>query len=211
ASHDLKAPLRSIRNLSEWLKEDIGSTIPPENQQQLTLIIERIDRMDALLNALLNYARAGRSHQSREWLDTKALLREIIDILSPPQEIAIHLSPSLPRVWGSRLALTQVFINLISNAIKYGCVDQRGKITISAQEQPDCYEFTVADKGPGIAPSHHDRIFGIFERLQNPNESTGTGIGLAIIKRIVETEGGSVRIESSPGTGSAFIFTWRKS
>ena len=211
ASHDLKAPLRSIRNLSEWLQDDIGNSIPLENQQQLSLIIERIDRMDALLNALLNYARAGRIHQAREYIDLGSLLREIVDILSPLPGVEICLMPRLPKLWGNRLALTQVFINLISNAIKYGCDGQRGKIAVLAQEFPDRYKFTVSDHGPGIDPSHHDRIFGIFERLQNPNESTGTGIGLAIVKRIVEAEGGKIWVESEPGQGAAFSFTWCKS
>lgn len=210
ASHDLKTPLNSIHNLAEWLQEDLGSIAPPESQQHLELLTNRINRMQRLIDALLSYARVGRMRESLERVNTRELLLELINMLSPPSNITINLIPPFPVFQTNELALNQVFSNLIANAIKYGCVDQRGNISISVTEYQDYYKFIVADDGPGIPPFHHEKIFGIFETLQDMAETSSTGIGLAIVKRLVETEGGSIWVESDLGEGTTFYFTWPK-
>ncbi len=215
-SHDLKAPLRGIHNLSQWLQEDLGDIIPPDNQNQLRLLGNRVTLMETLINDLLDYSRAGRVKQPPERVDVAELVREVVSILTVPPGIVIRVATKLPTFQVRRVMLSQVFANLISNAIKYGCVKGQGEITISAWEQLDGYRFAIADKGPGIAPADQAKIFGVFETLQS-NQSTvletgtvvSTGIGLAIVKRLVRAEGGKIWVESDVGAGATFSFTWK--
>ncbi|MGB3615991.1 MAG: PAS domain-containing protein [Elainellaceae cyanobacterium] len=216
-SHDLKAPLRGIQNLSQWLQEDLGDLIPPENQKQLKLMASRVTLMETLISDLLQYSRAGRVKQPPEQVNLGELLTEIVSTLTVPLGITVRFTLPLPTVWARRVMLSQVFANLISNAIKYGCIDGRGEITISAWEEDNSYRFAVADNGPGIAPEDQERIFGIFETLQaktpSPSESNATistGIGLAIVKRLVNAEGGNLWIESDLNRGATFFFTWKQ-
>ncbi|MGF1512416.1 MAG: GAF domain-containing protein [Elainellaceae cyanobacterium] len=215
-SHDLKAPLRGIQNLSQWLQEDLGDLIPPDNQNQLKLLSNRVVLMETLINDLLNYSRAGRVKQPPEQVDISRLLLEVVSTLSVPPGVIVRVATPLPTLQVKRMMLGQVFANLISNAIKYGCAQGRGEITVSAWEQPDGYQFAVADKGPGIAPSYHGKIFGVFETLQ-PKQSASesgsavisTGIGLAIVERLVTAEGGKIWVESDVDAGATFFFTWK--
>lgn len=209
-SHDLKAPLRGIRNISEWLQEDLGDQIPPDNQDQLQLLVSRVDRMEALINDLLEYSRAGRVKQPPEHIEVGELVADVLETLSVPPEVTVRLATPLPVLEARRLMLSQVFANLISNAIKYGCPDERGEVVLSAQEQGTYYEFAIADQGPGIDPAYHEKIFGIFETLQKTDRPENTGIGLAIVKKLVEAEEGTIRLESAVGAGITFYFTWPK-
>ncbi len=209
AAHDLKAPLRGIHNLSTWLSEDLSGVIPAESQEQLQMLGQRVERMEALLNDLLEYSRIGRTNQKIEPIDVGALVQELLTAFQAPPEIAIQLIAPFPTLEGRSLRLRRVFSNLISNAIKYGCANQQGEITLSAEDRSSYYEFAIADNGPGIDPAYHEKIFGIFETLQ-PTDADSTGIGLAIVKKLVEVEGGSVRIESENGEGTTFYFTWPK-
>lgn len=208
-SHDLKAPLRAIANLSEWIEEDLAGQLPEENQRQMGLLRKRVYRLEALINALLEYYRAGRTKVTTETVDLNLLLAEIIDSLAPPATLKIEIEPGMPTLQTKRLPLSQVFSNLISNAIKYNHrID--GQIRISAQEQEKFYEFAVADNGLGIAPEHQDKVFTIFQTLQSTAQTESTGIGLAIVKKIVETEGGEISLDSKVGEGAKFRFTWLK-
>lgn len=208
-SHDLKAPLRAIANLSEWIEEDLAGQLPEENQRQMGLLRKRVYRLEALINALLEYYRAGRTKVTTETVDLNLLLAEIIDSLAPPATLKIEIEPGMPTLQTKRLPLSQVFSNLISNAIKYNHrID--GQIKISAQEQEKFYEFAVADNGLGIAPEHQDKVFTIFQTLQSTAQAESTGIGLAIVKKIVETEGGEISLDSKVGEGATFRFTWLK-
>ncbi|MEO0408628.1 MAG: GAF domain-containing protein [Cyanobacteria bacterium P01_A01_bin.135] len=217
-SHDLKAPLRGIQNLSQWLQEDLGNSLPPDNQHQLKLLSNRASTMEALINDLLQYSRAGRVKQPPELVNLGELLADVVSTLTIPPGVAIRLTSSLSTVWVRRVMLAQVLANLLSNAIKYGCVDGQGDITVSACEQENGYRFAIADKGPGIAPEDRERIFGIFETLANAAQKNSaleagvvsTGIGLAIVKRLVGAEGGRIWVESEMGSGSSFIFTWQR-
>ncbi len=208
-SHDLKAPLRAIANLATWLGEDLDGQIPEENQQQLKLMQSRVERMDGLIQGLLEYSRVGRHNLSVETINVGDLVKDAIDSLSQPSEFKIVVAPDMPSLKTEKLLLNQIFTNLISNAIKYH-PHNSGNITISVTEQDEFYEFAVADDGLGIDPKYHDRIFGIFQTLQARDAIESTGIGLSIVKKIVEDRGGKIRIESQLGEGATFYFTWKK-
>ena len=208
-SHDLKAPLRAIANLATWLGEDLAGEIPEENQQQLQLMQSRVQRLEGLIQGLLEYSRVGRKNNLVKTIDVGNLVKEVVDSLSPPPEFSIFIAADLPTIKTEVVLLRQIFSNLIDNAIKYH-PQQSGKITISAQNKNDFYEFAVSDDGQGIDPQYHERIFTIFQTLQARDIFESTGIGLSIVKKIVEDRGGMVRIESKLGEGSTFFFTWCK-
>ncbi len=208
-SHDLKAPLRAIANLASWLSEDLEGQIPEENQRQLQLMQSRVKRMDGLIQGLLEYSRVGRRETPVKTINVGNLVNEAIDSLSPPPEFEIVVAPNMPTLTTKPVLLQQVFFNLISNAIKYH-PQNSGKIIISVTEQDDFYEFGVSDDGLGIDPQYHDRIFTIFQTLQPRDTIESTGIGLSIVKKIVEGQGGKVRVESKLGEGASFYFTWQK-
>lgn len=209
ASHDLKAPLRAIGNLSEWIEEDLQGQLPAENQHQMKLLRGRVHRMEDLIDGLLEYSRIGRRKTTVEAVNVRTMLTEVIDSLDPPASFTIDLAPELPTLTTKASPLRQVFANLISNAIKHH--DRAaGHITISVTDLGASYEFAVADDGPGINPLYHTKIFTIFQTLQARDIKESTGIGLAIVKKIVETEGGTIRVESQVGSGATFYFTWLK-
>ncbi len=209
ASHDLKAPLRAIANISHWLEEDISDQLHEENLQQMQLMRGRVHRLEALIDGLLQYSRAGRLQTKPERVDVEALLKQVIEELSPPAQFTIEVAPGMPTLVTELLLLQQVFTHLIGNAIKHH-PQSDGKVKISVREQPDFYEFAVADNGAGIAPQFHDKVFVIFQTLQARDRVENTGVGLAIAKRIVESQGGSIRLESQEGQGATFRFTWPK-
>ncbi len=209
ASHDLKAPLRAIANLAEWIEDDLQGQLPDENQQQMQLLRKRVLRMETLISGLLEYSRVGRTQAAIAQVSVRNVLEEVIDSLDPPASVAIELAPNLPTLPARHLLLHQVFANLISNAIKHH--DRpNGHITITASDQSAFYEFAVTDDGPGIAAEDHDRIFVIFQTLTARDSKENTGVGLSIVKKIVETEGGHIRVESEIGQGTTFRFTWLK-
>ena len=205
-SHDLKAPLRGINNLSEWIEEDLADKLTAETQKYLHLQRERIARMENLINGLLQYARVGRKNAPVETVDVRQLLEQIIDSVDPPPEFAVAIIGKMPIINTQRLYLEQVFSNLISNGIKHHPrVD--GKITISVRERERFYEFAVADDGAGIAPKLQNRIFDIFHTSDRESK-LNTGVGLAIVKKIVEERGGKISVESELGKGTTFRFQW---
>jgi PAS domain S-box-containing protein len=208
-SHDLKAPLRAIANLSEWIEEDLRDQLTGETQTQMQLLRSRVHRMEALINGLLEYSRVGRMHLPTETVDVNALLREVLEMLSPPPTFTIDIAPDLPVLNTRRMLLKQVFSNLIDNAIKYH-PRPSGRVTITVQAQGDWYEFAVHDDGQGIDPHYHEKIFVIFQTLQARDAYESTGVGLSIVKKIVEAEGGIIQLESQIGQGTIFRFTWPK-
>ena len=208
-SHDLKAPLRAIANLSEWIEEDLQEALTPDTQKQMDLLRGRVYRMEALINGLLQYSRVGRIKTEPEAVVVAQLLAEIIDSIAPPQDFTIEIVGEMPTLVTERIPLQQVFSNLISNAVKHHNRSD-GKVTISIQEQEEFYEFTVVDDGKGIASQYHDKIFVIFQTLESRDKRENTGIGLAIVKRIIEENGGKITLESQPGKGTSFRFTWLK-
>jgi PAS domain S-box-containing protein len=206
-AHDLKAPLRGIANLSEWIEEDLEGSLSVDNQQQMTLLRSRVYKMEATIDGLLDYARIGIAAEKIESVSIAKLLAEVIDSIDPPPTFTIELPSELPMLSTRRLPLFQVLANLIGNGIKHhDRVD--GSIQIAVEDRGDCYEFAISDDGPGIAPEHHARMFKIFQAVNPQNRSDSTGIGLAIVKKIVEAEGGTIWLESELGKGTTFYFTW---
>ncbi len=208
-SHDLKAPLRAIGNISSWIEDDLGDKVEPEIQNHLDMLRSRLHHMQDLIDSLLNYSRVGRTQIAIESISVADLLSEIISSLHPSSEFNIVISPMMPNFQGRKILLQQVFANLISNAIKHHHRED-GKIEISVQDSETFYEFSVTDDGPGIAPEYHDTIFAIFQTLESKYKNDSTGIGLAIVKKIIETEGGKIKLESQLDRGTTFRFTWLK-
>ncbi len=208
ASHDLKAPLRAVSNLTTWLEEDLGPQVSGEIRRHLQLMRDRIKRMDALIEGLLDYSRAGGMTREVERIDTGQMVKEVLDAHPIPERLQVSVSGDMPLLVTDRVKLQQVFANLISNAIKYHDRDD-GHVWISARPMEGNYhEFTVADDGPGIPAEYHDRIFKMLQRGPTAEGREGTGMGLAVVKKLVEGVGGRISLESSPGEGASFRFTW---
>ena len=209
ASHDLQAPLRGISNLAEWLVSDLEDKLPIESQQQLQLIQSRVIQMNTMINGLLQYARVGRENIDDVTIDLSNLIAEVIELLDPPTGFEIRFPTNLPKINTQVLLLKQVLSNLIGNAIKY-YDSPNPEVEILVEDYESCLHFTVIDNGLGIAPENHKKIFSIFQTLVSREDLKGTGIGLTIVKKIVESRGGSVWVESELGRGSTFSFTWPK-
>lgn len=209
ASHDLKAPLRGIRNLAQWIQDDSAERLSAESKEHLRLMHDRVHRMEALVDGMLAYARATKKHSSRERIDVGRLVREVVELLDPPARITIHIDPALPTVEAERIPLQQVVMNLLSNAIKHGRADAP-EIAVGCAEISDEHDFRITDNGPGIPPDAQDRIWEIFQTLEARDKVEGSGIGLAVVKKIVESQGGRAWVESIPGAGATFHFTWPK-
>ena len=212
ASHDLRAPLRGIDNLVQWIEEDLEERLSEESRFNMHRLRQRVDRLDRLMDGLLRYSRAGRIKGDVETFDTRELVIETVGLVDPPEGFVVEIDGSLPVLTTSRVALQTVFANLIGNALKHHDRDH-GRIVVSADQDGGMTEFAVADDGPGI-PSHaRDRVFDIFQTLDANATKPGSGIGLAIVKRLVETHGGTVGAErpSDADRGTIFRFTWATS
>jgi two-component system, LuxR family, sensor kinase FixL len=208
-SHDLKAPLRGITRISNWLLSDYAEAFDAQGQEMLDLLESRVRRMDRLIDGVLQYSRVGRIVETREDLDLNILVADVIDSLAPPPQIQIVVETPLPILKAEPTRMTQLFQNLLSNAIKF--MDKpEGHIRIAATDAGDQWTFTVADDGPGIAPRHHTRIFQIFQTVTPSDEQEVNGVGLCIVKKIVESYGGTIWVESEVGEGSTFFFTLPK-
>jgi PAS domain S-box-containing protein len=208
ASHDLKAPLRGISNLSSWIEEDLAAVVTPEVGEQFALLRGRVQRMEALIDGVLQYSRAGRARGAPEPVDTGAVAREAVELLAAPPGARVTVAEGMPTLVAERVPMQQLFLNLVGNALKYaGRPDPVVQVRWQA-EGPGWYRFSVADNGPGIAPQYHERVFGIFQTLQARDRVEGTGIGLSVVKKIVEAQGGRVWVESTEGAGATFHFTW---
>lgn len=206
-SHDLKAPLRAIANLSSWIEEDLHKLMSEENFKQMELLRGRVNRMEALINGILEYSRAGRLNIDVVEVDVGVMLAEIVESMPVPKGFNIHIGKGMPVLMAPRVPMSQVFSNLISNAIKYRSQDE-GKVDVSVKTLGDMYEFSVTDDGPGIAPEFHEKVFEIFQTLTPRDQFESTGVGLSLVKKIVEEQGGSVLIYSDAGQGARFVFTW---
>jgi len=209
ASHDLKAPLRGISNLAAWLKEDLQGVLTDETREQIDLLQDRVMRMQLLVDGLLEYSRIGVVDGEKESVDTGKLLVETIDSLAPPEAFTIEMVTEMPTLQTDRIQLGQVFANLISNAINHHGSPE-GHVWISADEVGEFFRFSVVDDGPGIAGEYHAKVFMMFQTLSLKDDTSNTGIGLALVKKIVNEHGGTVTLESKEGKGTVFRFTWPK-
>lgn len=208
-SHDLKAPLRGLASISSFLEDELGADLKPEVAELLGLIKKRTAWMQNLISSILHYSRMSNSCAVKEDVSIKELVNNIIELVDPPETFKFEVADNLPIVFAEKIKIHEVFQNLISNAIKYNNKEE-GVIRIGFYEYPDHYDFFVQDNGQGIKPEHFERIFGIFQTL-SPKESTdSTGIGLTIVKKIVEQQSGKVTLSSEYGEGTKFTFSWKK-
>lgn len=208
-SHDLKAPLRAIANLSEWIEEDMGEALTDATRSQMQLLRSRVGRMQSLLNSLLEYSRAGRHSTPITVVDVHSLLTEILQTLDPPDTFTTVIVSPMPTMLTRRQPLKQVFTHLIDNAIRHHPT-KMGMINITVVDLDDRYEFAISDNGEGIDIQFQERIYTIFQTLKARDLQENMGAGLAIIKKIVTAEGGIIRLESTAGSGATFRFTWLK-
>jgi signal transduction histidine kinase len=209
ASHDLKAPLRGLGTIVKWIEEELPDELSPQLHTYLDQMKGRLARLEDLINGLLAYARASRTERQLQEVSVPQLVREVADLVVP-LDFQLELAPNLPTFVTNRLGLQQVFTNLLSNAAKYHGPGGTGRIRVGAQDLGSHYEFRVQDNGPGIAPEHHRKIFLLFQTLRDRHTAESTGIGLSIVKKVVEDQHGSIRVESALGQGATFIFTWPK-
>ncbi|QHT70482.1 HAMP domain-containing protein [Rhodocytophaga rosea] len=208
-SHDLKAPLRGIENASTWIEEDYGNQLPEQVKEYLTLMRGRIRRMENLINGILELARVGRHKSPLELVNVELMLQELIEMLAPQPGIQVSIQPDMPVLLTERVPLQQVFINLLSNAIKYHHLPE-GKISITYHDNDTHYAFSVTDDGPGIEPQYHEKIFIVFQTLKERDAFESTGVGLAIVKKILDDKKCTIKVDSQAGKGAAFTFTWPK-
>jgi len=206
-SHDLKAPLRGISSLASWIFEDYEDKLDEEGKDNLVLLQKRTARMQSLIEGILEYSRIGRIKEEDEEVDLNLLLSEIVDILDPPKSIKIEVQEGLPKLKAEKTRIEQLFQNLISNSIKY--IDKKeGIISIGAISVDNSWQFCVSDNGPGIDEKYFEKIFQLFQTLQSQDSFESTGVGLALVKKIVKMYGGKIWVKSEIGEGSEFYFTF---
>ncbi len=206
-THDLKAPLRGIHQLAEWLTQDHALGLDEKGLKLLALLRRRVLHLQRLVDGLLACARVGRSSEPETAVPLAQLLHEVIGVLAPPPQVVIDVPEDLPTLQGSVERLHQIFQNLIDNAIKY--LDKpEGLIRVQATRLSDAWEFRVIDNGPGIPDRYREKVFQIFQRLDTRGDIPGTGLGLTLVRRIIEARGGRAWIQTAEGDGTAICFTW---
>lgn len=208
-SHDLKAPVRAIGNLTGWIEEDMGGRLPADLLEHFNTIKGRVVRMEGLINGILDYTKASKTSGELQPFEMNELVRDSIDLIGPPANAVINVRDNLPNMRAERVKLQQVFLNLIQNAIKYNDKEDI-QVEIRCEDQGNDWKFFVKDNGPGIEPRYHEKIFVIFQTLNARDEVESRGVGLAIVKKIVEEEGGKIWVESEKGKGATFCFNWPK-
>lgn len=208
-SHDLKAPMRAISHLVQWIGDDIGEIANSETLENLKLLQGRVARMQMLLDGLLNYSRVGRTNSPIEDVDIAEVVSEVTVMLAPSPGFIVTCEGTMPIIHTRRMPIQVVLENLIGNGLKHHDRTE-GRITISARPVNGATEFRVSDDGPGIAPEFHERIFLMFQTLASRDDVESSGIGLAIVKKKVQNHGGEIWVESAPpNRGTTFVFTWK--
>jgi PAS domain S-box-containing protein len=205
-SHDLKAPLRAVAHLSEWIYEDYIDRLDEAGRQNLQRLKSSVTRMSGLIDGVLNYSSIGRKMLKMEPVDLNALLQETISSLHVPEHVAIMITDNLPVVSGNRVQLGQVFQNLLNNALQ-NMDKAHGEIQVRSMRDNGEWRFSVRDNGRGIERAYFDRIFQPFQTLTPRDGVKSTGIGLSIVRKIIEVHGGKIWLESEPGRGTVFYFT----
>ena len=208
-AHDLKTPLRAIGTLADWLSTDYTDKFDDQGKEKIKMLVTRAVQMSALIDDILRYSRVGHNDTEKRRIDLDTVLSKVIAGIAPPENIEITVENELPVLMCEKTQILQVFQNLLSNAVKY--MDKpNGQIKIGCVEQDAFWKFSVTDNGSGIEKRHFERIFKLFQTLSPCDGAENTGIGLSIVKKIVELNGGSVSVESEVGKGSTFVFTLPK-
>lgn len=205
-SHDLKAPLRAANQLVGWLAEDYGHLFEQEGKEHLDLLMNRVSRMHNLIDSILHYSRLGRIREEQTEVDLDRLVSEVIEMVGPLPHISITVENKLPTIICEKTRIQELFQNLLDNAIKYSDKPE-GRIKIGCTREDSHWKFSVSDNGPGIDEKYHEKIFQIFQTLHSRDEVESTGIGLTVVKKIVELHGGKVWVESQLRSGTTFFFT----
>jgi len=209
AAHDLKTPIRAIGSLASMMAMDYADKLDEEAKKMFALLTGRAQRMDYLLNALIEYSQIERIACNYEPVDPKKAVETAIKDISPPDNIAITIENELPVISCCKLHLARIFRNLISNAVRF--MDKpKGQIKIACIDKDDFWAFSVADNGPGIDSKYIAKIFRPFQTLNLRDEIETAGVGLAMVKKIVDMNDGAVWVESEPGSGSTFFFALPK-
>lgn len=205
-SHDLKTPLRGMHQISQWLLDDYASQLGDEGKTWLTMLLEQSHLMGKMIKGILDYSRVGHLRTAEEMIDLNMLVREVIKMISPPPHIQVTISNELPTIQGNHVPFVQIFQNLIDNAVKF--MDKpEGRVAISCETDGEWWTFCVTDNGAGIEAQYHEKIFQLFQTLSPENQQGSSGIGLPLAKKIIESLGGRIWLESTSGQGSAFFFT----
>lgn len=206
-SHDLKSPLRSIHSLISWIKEDNDKELNTQTLQYLSMVENKVEKMDHLIDGILTYAKIDKVEKALETVNTQEIVQNIINIIHIPSHINVSISNPLPEIRADRFRIQQLFQNLISNAVNY--IDKpSGIVTIDCSETANDYLFFVKDNGPGIAKKNQEKVFKIFQSLETSDKSTG--LGLSIVKKIIDTYRGEIWIESELGKGTTFFIKLNK-
>ncbi len=208
-SHDLKAPLRGIKTLANWISTDYADKLDKDGREQIDLLSGRVDWMHQLIEGVLEYSRVGRTKEEWVQVNLSQVVPKVIEMIAPPENITITIENKLPTIECEPTRIMQVFQNLLGNAVKY--MDKpNGQIKVGCVQEDSFWKFSVSDNGPGIEEKHFEKIFQIFQTLSPREDSESTGVGLTIIKKIVELYGGKIWVESKVGEGSTFFFTLPK-
>jgi two-component system sensor kinase FixL len=208
AAHDLKAPLRSIGTIADWLSTDYADSLDEQGKKQLELLTSRVQRMNTHISSLLRYSELGHTSVQKQRVNLQILIEEAISEIPSSQNVEITISNSLPVIMCYE-DIKEVFKNLLDNAIKF--MDKpKARIKIDCIEQENFWQFSITDNGPGIESRYFEKIFRMFQTLKPRDEFEATGIGLAVVKKVIEMNQGRLWVESQPGQGSTFFFTLPK-
>jgi len=204
-SHDLKAPLRAISNLSSFLEQDTEGQISDESRGMFVTMRERVVRMERLIEAILEFSRVGRQDTKMMEVDMNTVAKEVVEVLNPLGDYEINVPSNLPVIRMNEVRAQQLLQNLISNSIKH-CDKAKVEIDITYELVDENHQFSVTDNGPGIDPKYHEKVFVMFQTLQERDAAENTGVGLTIVKKILEEVGGSIWLDSTYHRGARFIF-----
>ncbi len=209
-SHDLKAPLRAISNLSQWIEEDLGDDLNEETTENFKLLRSRVLRMENLIQGILQYSRVGDGEPTIVFCKLKEVIDGVLGSIVVPEGFLVHIESDVLGVYADQTQIIQVFTNLLSNAIKHNNNPQ-GEIRITARESEtnkEWVEILVADNGPGIPMKYREKVFQVFQTLQARDTAENTGVGLAIVKKIIEKQGGKIEILDLDTLGTTFKILW---
>ena len=205
-AHDLTTPLRGMHTLIDWIIEDCGGSLDAEAQTSFALLKNRAQRMENLINSILDYCRAGHCSEKNKPVDFNEIVSQVIEMIHPPENIDITISTQLPTVIMGETHALRLFQNLLSNAVRY--MDKpHGVIRLDCERLDGFWKLSIADNGPGIEKRYFEKIFTLSQSLAAPNKDESTGIGLAIVKQLVNQYDGQVGVESEIGRGTTFWFT----
>jgi len=210
ASHELKEPLRAIGTLASMIAQDYRDRLDEEGERSLEILVGRTKRMSSFMDGLVTYSKLGRATEKNEEVNLNNILKEVIAQLhAQEKDIEVTIENELPVVMGEETHIVQVFRNLLDNAVKY--MDKpKGRVNVSCVEDDGFWKFSVADNGPGIEERYFEKIFKIFQILSTRDVRESTGMGLAVVRKIVEMYGGRVWVQSKTGIGSTFFFSLPK-